>query len=847
VTSDDLCFDTFELLPVERRLVVGGVPVAIGTRAFDVLVALAERAGKLVSKQELLDLAWPGLVVEENNLQVQITTLRKLLGPQAIATIPGRGYRLAMARKGTTAPDPAAARPREGADAETPITGTGDLFGRQDDIDSLGKSIREHGLVTIIGPAGIGKTRLAEAAARRHVGSFADGMRWVELAPLVDATLVAPTIARALGVAMGDAPPSLERALQALASQRLLLVLDNCEHVLEAVDAFVAPLRRCAPGIHVLATSQELLRHPDEHVYRLGPLFVPGEDADVTALDKVNEAGAVQLFVARVRALANDFALTAKNVAGVVEICRRLDGIPLAIELGAARVPLLGVDGVRQRLDERFRLLTGGARVALRRHQTLRAALEWSHSLLTAPEKAVFAALGVFSGSFSLDSVQALVAGPEMDAWAVLEHLGALVDKSLVAVEGSAADVPRYRLLETTRAFALERLAASGATPRTLRRHAEVTLEIFEHAHRDLMSGMPSADLVPRLTPNLDNLRGALRWAAGADGDDRLAVALFGAAIEGQGHFYFFALGAETWRWRHVLRPRVALSMPGAIAARFWLACAQWGSILSPKEAADDARRAIALYTALGDRFGTFRSWQALAYAHSSAGRHDEALEALRPAIELRDPTWPQWILALFDYTGGIVCSQAGDLARARRHYTAFLEVCGRIGPVDELNATALLVDLDVAEGLVRKAGEQAAAMIARPGAMTLRWSDGRGLRMYATALMVSGRLDDAERVYRQSLGELRRYYGNGAATLLDAATWLARKERLEDAARVLAYAEAVHESEGRSPRFVARQLRDRLHAELAQRFAADRLARLYEEGRSLSDDAACELTFPSR
>jgi predicted ATPase len=175
---------------------------------------------------------------------------------------------------------------------------------------------------------------------RRHVGSFADGMRWVELAPLVDATSVAPTLARALGVAMGDAPPSLGRALQALASQRLLLVLDNCEHVLEAVDAFVAPLRRCAPGIHVLATSQELLRHPDEHVYRLGPLFVPGADADVTALDKVNEAGAVQLFVARVHALANDFALTAKNVAGVVEICRRLDGIPLAIELGAARVPL---------------------------------------------------------------------------------------------------------------------------------------------------------------------------------------------------------------------------------------------------------------------------------------------------------------------------------------------------------------------------------------------------------------------------------------------------------------------------------------------------------------------------
>ena len=440
--------------------------------------------------------------------------------------------------------------------AAVPPAGIETLFGRQDDIAALGKSIRERGLVTVVGPAGIGKTRLADAAAREHAGAFADGMRLIELAPLVDPALVAPTIARALGVAIGDAPASLELALQALAAQRLLLVLDNCEHVLEAVDAFVTLLRRSAPGIHVLATSQELLRHPDEHVYRLGPLSVPGEGADAAGLDAAAATGAVQLFVARARSLVNGFALTAGNVAGVVEICRRLDGIPLAIELGAGRVPLLGVDGVRQRLDERFRLLTGGARVALRRHQTLRAALEWSHGLLTAPEQTVFAALGVFSGTFSLEAVQALVAGPEMDAWAVLEHLGALVDKSLVAVEGSVTDVPRYRLLETTRAFALERLAASGATPHTLRRHAEVTLEFFEQAHRDVRSGMPSAHLVPRLLPELDNLRGALRWAAGADGDDRIAVALFGAAVVGQGHLLLL----------HAGRRDLALA-PGAAAA----------------------------------------------------------------------------------------------------------------------------------------------------------------------------------------------------------------------------------------------------------------------------------------
>jgi len=287
--------------------------------------------------------------------------------------------------------------------------------------------------------------------------------------------------------------------------------------------------------------------------------------------------------------------------------------------------------------------------------------------------------------------------------------------------------------------------------------------------------------------------------------------------------------------------------MPGAIAARFWLACAEWGGVLSPREAADDARRAIALYTAVADRFGAFRSWKALAYVLTAVGRNDEALEALRQAIELRDPEWPEWILALFDNTAGIVYSHAGDLARARRHFMSLRHSSARIRPIDELNAISLLVDLDVAEGFVEQAGEQALAMIARPEALTLRWTDGRGLRVVATALMVAGHLDDAERIYRQSLGELRRYYGNGAAALLDAATWLARKDRFEDAARVCAYAEGVQAREGRSSRIVARQLRDRLHAELAQRFPADRLARLYEEGRSLSDDAACELTFPSR
>src|SRR5258706_6331728 len=451
-------FGSLELQPDQRRLLVNGRSVALGPRAFDVLMALAERAGQLVTKNELLDLVWAGLVVEENNLQVQISALRKLLGPQAIATIPGRGYRWTLAADDASAQaaksESALPAPSAGnalvpeVRAELPA-----LYGRSEDVAAVRDLIRHHALVTVVGSAGIGKTRLAQAVAHELQDAFAGGVRLVELAPLADSDLVGATVARALGIAVGDPHTALDLTVQALASQRLLLVLDNCEHLLEAVDRVVAALRKGAPRVHVLATSQELLRHPDEHVYRLGALALPVE---VTAA-RAREAGAIELFAARVQALEPRFMVSDANVAAVVDICRRLDGIPLAIELAAARVPLLGVDGVRERLDERFRLLTAGSRLALRRHQTLRAALEWSYGLLSEPEQRIFDGLGVFAGGFSLESAQRLGTDAEIDEWAVLDHLGALIDKSLVIADGGSA---RYRMLETTRAFALERLAA---------------------------------------------------------------------------------------------------------------------------------------------------------------------------------------------------------------------------------------------------------------------------------------------------------------------------------------------------------------------------------------------------
>ena len=255
----------------------------------------------------------------------------------------------------------------------------GTLFGRAADVAAVKALLAQHAVVTVAGAGGIGKTRVAQTVAAQlaeeRIAEFPDGVWWVELAPLADGALVPSAVARVLDTLLRADRPPVETLAAVLASQRLLLVLDNCEHVTEAVASLVDTLCAAAPGLRVLVTSQETLKTSDEHVYRLGALAVPAVDASVDAL----HAGAVELFVARAQAVDPRFTLTPENVHAVVEICRRLDGIPLAIELAAARVPLLGVEGLRTRLDERFNVLTAGARVVLRRHQTLRATLEWSH------------------------------------------------------------------------------------------------------------------------------------------------------------------------------------------------------------------------------------------------------------------------------------------------------------------------------------------------------------------------------------------------------------------------------------------------------------------------------------
>jgi predicted ATPase/DNA-binding winged helix-turn-helix (wHTH) protein len=532
-TPPDTCwrFHHYRLLPSRRLLLEGegeANPVKLGSRAFDMLLALVERHDRVVTKHELMDLVWPALVVEENNLQVQVLALRKLLGHGAIATIPGRGYRFTVPLT-MHGPAPAAAaspaEPQPAREGNLPVQAQ-ELLGRANELRELQGLIDSHAVVTVTGAGGIGKTRLAQGAAAER--ALHEAVWWVELAPLADPALVPAAVGQALGLRLDGNADATAAVAQALQGKAALLVLDNAEHLLDGVAAFVVALRERAAGVKLLVTSQEVMRGLDEQVFRPGPLALPASD-DLVA---VRASGAVELFIARARQADPRFTLGEDNRAAVADICRRLDGIPLAIELAAARVPLLGVEGLRQRLDERFQVLTAGARAVMRRHQTLRAALEWSHGLLDEPERVVFRRLGVFAGGFTLDAAQAVAADEAIDGWDVLEHLGALVDKSLVVAEGGGGGdrLPRYRLLETSKLYALERLAEAGETAAVLLRHAGHCTTLAEAFDSEATRHGQAALALERLDAERGNLLNALAWCSGtgstAPAGLRLAAAL---------------------------------------------------------------------------------------------------------------------------------------------------------------------------------------------------------------------------------------------------------------------------------------------------------------------------------
>ena len=830
-------FDRFVVEPGRRRLLIDGEPAKIGARAFDVLLALIERRRRVVSKNELLRLVWPDVTVEEGNLQVHIFALRKLLGASAIVTIPGRGYQFSAAIEGQDIAIPDLAPPPPATPAIQAQQGNlppllPPLYGRDADAAALKALIARHRLVSVVGSGGIGKTRLAHAVAHEWRGGERDGTWLVELAAIEKPELAISTVARVLGHTLGPRDMALASLVEAMREQELLLVLDNCEHLIGVVAELARAILAEAQGVRLLVTSQAPLRVSEERVYRLGSLAVPTSADLATALNY----GAVALFTARAQAADARFRLDEGNVGAIGEICARLDGIALAIELAAARVSLLGVHGIRQRLDERLRLLTGGLRETLPRHRALSSALEWSYGLLSDDERHVLDRLGIFVGGFSLKAAQKLIVDERIDEWAALEHLSSLLDKSLIIVD--AGEPPRYRLLETTRAFALERLSAIGAMEATRRNHALAMIATLRSHGFETSSSERAASVAP----DIDNLRAALAWAIGSGGDRGVAVEL---AAESNFIWHVLGYNDEGASLFRTVEPWADSSLPPTVAAGFWLSRAKLYPSAT-RTAAENALKAADVFRSLGDRERLFDALTNAASQFNYAGDFLAAERALAEAKVLLDPQWPRWTRVAFELISGAGRYWAGDLAEARRRLVAALELSRDGGEASQTEwIEMMVVGCDVALRNSHDALRGGREMLERADPPMRGFNRVVTENFVCAALVQIGELARAEAALRAALPRIRRALGAARTTLCYVSFLLARQGRCADAARLLGAIDALRPAGAAILAPPNRISYDDAATIAVRALGVGEFERLKTEGRLLSEDDAVRLAFP--
>jgi len=476
---DVLTFGRFRLDPVRYVLHEGAKPLRLGSRALEILILLTQRSGQVVSKNELLDRVWPKSVAQEATLRVHIAALRKALGDgehgtRYVENFSGRGYRFVAPvtrQRASSSPEPMPVPPVRDVDISDtdtlPVLLTR-MVGREQAVAALAARVLQQRLVTVAGAGGAGKSVVAAAVAEKQSAVYEHGVRFVDLSGVTHSRNISGTLSAALGIAdlAEDAMPGI---LSFLKDKSMLIVFDNCEHVVETVAAMAERILQRAPKAHLLATSREPLRAACEYVHRLPPLEVPAPSANPVRAE-VLASPAIQLFVERASAALDSFELTTEDLPAVVEICRRLEGNPLAIELAAARVDFFGVRGLAARLDDCLGLLTRGPRTALPRHQSLRANFDWSHGLLSALEQVVLRRIAVLPGRFNLDSANAAAVDGKVRMVDVFDTLTNLVAKSLLGTD-LTDDGILYRLSETTRSYAMEKLLSSEESSRATRLH----------------------------------------------------------------------------------------------------------------------------------------------------------------------------------------------------------------------------------------------------------------------------------------------------------------------------------------------------------------------------------------
>ncbi|MGC1456900.1 MAG: winged helix-turn-helix domain-containing protein [Steroidobacteraceae bacterium] len=830
---DNIRIGAFEIFPSERMLCAAGKPVELGARAFDLLLVLVEQHGRLVHKNTLLERVWPRLVVDENNLPAQIASLRRVLGAGAIRTVPGFGYRLELEVSAAPGPDtsaPTAVRehsvPRLAVSRRTWPNRLGPLVGRDSDVRDVQEALTRSSLVTIVGIAGVGKTRLAQEILARESAVPQAAVAWVALGPLEKIELVYSAIAVALGLSLPEGQDALAALRQALEDVPLLLILDCAEHLGDTLATPLAELISQTQALRVLVTSQAPLGVAGELVYRLSVLPVP--EAGIPAAQAAQYAG-VMLFAQRAAAADQKFQLTEANAPLVSTICRRLDGIPLALELAAARVPALGLANLLERLDDRFRLLRGPGRQSDPRHGALHAAFDWSYGLLTAAEQRVFNRLGTFAGSFSLNAAARCVADSDIDAAEAIDLVGRLVDRSLVAA--LAVDPPRYILLETARAYALDKLAAGGDLQTAGERMAATVLELLDVAYAEYWS-LDEAIWLHRYEPELANVRAAMDWAIRHESE--LGVSLYGSAWP---LFVETDLHAEgRARYSRVLA-LLSDGVPRNRIGRFWEAISVYDSTRQRDRAHYAAELAAEMYAATNEPRSHYFALMQLAANWRVAA--DTARTAFAGAKQLEDPGWPARLLAHGALTEGAMLMEAGRFVEARAAYQRAVRLSLTTSERQALAASVSIVELDIACGDV--AG---ALQLGRPMLLSLRHLGSREtqfelLALIFSALLICGAIDEARATGAEIHELASRLDTRELYKVLDAMTLLACVDQRYGAAlRVAGCSDEAHEARAQSRR---RPVEKRMRAD-ALKALAEHLGPQWDAAGAQSPGAVDEL-----
>jgi non-specific serine/threonine protein kinase len=694
------------------------------------------------------------------------------------------------------------------------------FIGREQDVAEVKELLERHRLATLVGSGGVGKTRLAVQVGSELLDAYPDGVWFADLAPIADPELVSSVIAQTLGMNQQQGqrvdesiPPWLER-------KQLLLIFDNCEHVVDTVASLAGAILAKAKDVRILATSRQALGIGEETV-RVRSLDVPA---------------AIALFVARATSADRSFVLTDDTAPIVADICRRLDGIPLAIELAAARVKVLSIPHLAERLNERFKLLTGGNRSALPRQQTLHALLDWSYDLLTEQEQRLFARLGIFAGGFALDAATRVCGGEGLDELDILDLLGSLTDKSLVVADTSG-ERERYRLLESTAAYALEKLSVSGEHDALARRHAEYFRDQALAAGERYGTGSIRAWLAG-MELELDNDRAALTWALTQGNDAALGGAIAGALRK---LFVDAGLAVEGRYWIERALERVSEAEEPRIAARLWHAV---NTFSFGQRKHDAAERAMRLYTSVGDARGAARAQRNLAFALFQMGRLDEAKAAIEQALATSHACGDTQDAANCLDTQATIAQASGDLRAARDLIAQGLAARKAAG--DETGTALVLANLaevEFADGhpeqALQAASEALEIRVRAKNATEIATSQ-VNIAAYRIAL---GDVMGARDAVREGLRVARHARNEqlNAVALQHFALLAALGGEVRRSAQLLGHVDAQYAALGMQREATEQWGYDKLIAALRETLSEDEIAQLAAEGAAWSEDRAVE------